>query len=240
MASAMLLVKAFTAGQSAFGFSGATTCSPLPPEVLTKLGMPDGGKPLPDLDRGGDDLRPAHRLAGIEIHDDHVRLVQVRQRRTPGMDLQDGRLDQADQPVEIVDGQQRFLGILGIAHLPDAAAQALPGMLLEEALARDALRAAHQRQRPADDEGRHVAPDLGVVLRQALLGDAGVGPVDPVGMGQLDRGARRRLGAAATRFADDLAGVLVLAQAAEGGMAQDSGLPVQPRNSTSATSCGLT
>ena len=40
MASAMLLAKAFTAGQAAFGFSGATTCRPLPPEVLTKLGSP--------------------------------------------------------------------------------------------------------------------------------------------------------------------------------------------------------
>ena len=111
-------------------------------------------------------------------------------------------------------------GSCGIAHLTDAAVQALPGMLLEEALARDALRAAHQGQRPADDEWRHVAPDLGVVLSQALLGDAGVGPVDPIRMGQLDRGARRRLRAAATRFADDLTGVLVLAQAAEGGMTQ--------------------
>ena len=39
-------------------------------------------------------------------------------------------------------------------------------------------------------------------------------------MGQLDPDARRRLGAAANRFADDLTGVLVLAQAAEGGMTQ--------------------
>ena len=80
-----------------------------------------------------------------------------------GVDLQDGRLHQTNQAVEIVDGQQRFLGVLSIAHLPNAAVQALPGMLLEEALARDALRAAHQGQRPADDERRHVTPDLGVV-----------------------------------------------------------------------------
>jgi hypothetical protein len=30
----MFLVKSFTAGHSAFGFSGATTCRPLPPEVF--------------------------------------------------------------------------------------------------------------------------------------------------------------------------------------------------------------
>ena len=35
MESAIAFVKAFTAGQSALGFTGATTCSPLPPDVLT-------------------------------------------------------------------------------------------------------------------------------------------------------------------------------------------------------------
>jgi hypothetical protein len=96
----------------------------------------------------------------------------------------------------------------------------LPDMLLEEALARNALRTAHQGQRPTDDERRHVAPDLGVVLGQALLGNADIGPVDPIGMGQLDPDARRRLGAAANRLADDLTRVFVLAQTAEGGVAQ--------------------
>lgn len=75
------------------------------------------------------------------------------------MHLQNSCLDQTDQPVEIIDGKQLLLGILGIVRNLDAATQTLPGMLLEEALAGDALWAAHQRQWPADDERRHVAPD---------------------------------------------------------------------------------
>src|ERR1700727_4096972 len=38
--SAIALVKAFTAGHSAFGLIGETTCRPLPPEVLTDDARP--------------------------------------------------------------------------------------------------------------------------------------------------------------------------------------------------------
>src|SRR5277367_3305721 len=40
MESAIDLVKAFTAGHSAFGLIGETTCRPLPPEVLTNDARP--------------------------------------------------------------------------------------------------------------------------------------------------------------------------------------------------------
>ena len=40
IAAAMPLVKAFTSGHVACGFSGATTCNPLPPDVLTNAASP--------------------------------------------------------------------------------------------------------------------------------------------------------------------------------------------------------
>ena len=88
------------------------------------------------------------------------------------MDLEDGGLDQADQAVEIVDGEQRLVGILGIAGNLDAAAQSLPGVLLKEALAGDAFGQRTSASGRADDEGGDVPPDLGIVVGQPLLGDA--------------------------------------------------------------------
>ena len=49
---------------------------PLATRGLDEADHPDGGKPFSDFARGSDDLRPAHRLAEIEIHNDHVRLVR--------------------------------------------------------------------------------------------------------------------------------------------------------------------
>ena len=40
MELAIALVNAFTAGHSAFGLTGETTCNPLPPEVLTNDARP--------------------------------------------------------------------------------------------------------------------------------------------------------------------------------------------------------
>src|SRR3546814_15441456 len=50
--------------------------------------------------------------------------------------------------------------------------------------------AAQQRQRSVHDEGRDARPHLGIVLGESLLGDAGVLPVEPVGMGEPDCGRR--------------------------------------------------
>ena len=88
----------------------------------------------------------------------------------------------------------------------------------------DAGRTPHQRQRPAGDMPLHVRPDGGIIIGEALFGDAGLRPEHAVGMGETHvrvgrlRLARRRLG---DRFlAHDVARVLVFAQALEGGLAQ--------------------
>src|SRR3546814_16231712 len=81
--------------------------------------------------------------------------------------------------------------------------------------------AAQQRQRSVHDEGRDARPHLGIVLGESLLGDAGVLPVEPVGMGEPDCG-RRLPGRLAFRRGGGLAhhflGRLVIAQAAIGGV----------------------
>ena len=61
---------------------------------------------------------------------------------------------------------------------------ALRRMLLEEALSVDAVRRAHQAERPVDDEGLDARPDLFIVVEQVLLGDAGFRPQQLVGTGQ--------------------------------------------------------
>ena len=57
-------------------------------------------------------------------------------------------------------------------------------MLLEEALARVAFGAAHQRERPVDDVRQNPIGDLLVILGQVVLGDALLGIQDAVRVGQ--------------------------------------------------------
>ena len=115
-------------------------------------------------------------------------------------------------------------------------------MLLEEALAVDAVRRAHQAERPVDDERLHARPDRFVVVEQILLADAGLRPQQLVGIAQRHGRAPGLpsawlVGRAATGstfsgcaaifgrfdgFRNDFLGRLVLAQALEGRLAQDA------------------
>ena len=189
---------------------------------LDEAANPSGGEAIAHLGAAAIDLRPAHLLAWIEIHDDHVGPLQVGSDAPHGMDLEHGRLHQTDQPIEIVDREQLALPrSFGSRDDWMLRLSALPGMLLKEALPGDAFGTAQQRQRPGNNERRHVAPDLGIVLREPFLRDARIRPVDPVGMGQLDGGPEASaLAWSRRRFAHDLARRLVFAQAAERGVAQ--------------------
>ena len=96
------------------------------------------------------------------------------------------------QPVEIIDPDD-----LPSLAVDDGAQRLLAepggGMLLEEALARGALRATHQRQRPSDHMRRHPVPDRAIIVGEVLLGDADIHPIDPVGMGEPHVIVRRRV-----------------------------------------------
>ena len=60
------------------------------------------------------------------------------------------------------------------------------GVLLEETLAVDAVRAAQQRDGSADHMRLHPLPDLTVVVGEIAFGDADIFPVDAVGMAERD------------------------------------------------------
>ena len=117
-------------------------------QPLAAGGLDEGGEarglePGAHLAGGGDDLRPGHALARVEVHHDLVGALEVVERGLPGVDLERAALHQADQPGQAVDGEeQRVAVVLGVVEGQDLAALALPGVLLEEALALDAARAA--------------------------------------------------------------------------------------------------
>ena len=162
------------------GLIGSTTCRPLPPEVLTKLLSFKRVEPLAHLARGGDHVLPAGAGAGIEIEHQPVGVLAVVDGGAAGVDFQHAGLHQRDQPVEIVDRDDL------VAFLRDQmqvlGGDAGGGVLLEKALPGRALRAAQQRDRPADDMRPHPFPDLRVEFGEIALGDAGVLPIDAVGM----------------------------------------------------------
>src|SRR5262249_45746934 len=104
------------------------------------------------------------------------------------------RLHQRKQPIEVFDRDD--LPLLAIDHraktfLPEAGR----GMLLEEALAARSIGAAQERERPAYDVRGHPVPDRAIIVRQILLGDAGIGPVNALGVGEAHLLAALRLAA---------------------------------------------
>ena len=139
------------------------------------------------------------------------------------MDFERRRLHERHQAVEVANADQRFR-LRRVFDEDDGAVDSFPGVLLEEGLSADPIRAADQRQRAARDEGFYQRPGLGVIVGQALLGDAGVGPIDAIGMGQRDAARRtfRRGVCGHGRLADNLVRRLVVAQALKGRLAHEA------------------
>ena len=92
-------------------------------------------------------------------------------------------LHQREQAVQVLDRDD--LAPLAVDHRAQfLLGQAGGGMLLEEALALGSVGTAHQRERPVDHVRRHPVPHRAIVVRQILLGDADIDPIDAVGMGE--------------------------------------------------------
>src|SRR5690606_34273692 len=123
-------------------------------------------------------------------------------------------LNQANEAGKVVDGDDGLV-ILRIDRLEDLLRLATPGMLLKEALAAYAIRAANKRERTIDDERSHARPDLGVILGKSLLGDARLRPIDPIGMCQLETGGRALGWFGAVRLANYLFRILVIPEPLE-------------------------
>ena len=133
------------------------------------------------------------------------------------MDFERRGLHERHQSVEVADADERF-GLRRILDEDDIAVEALPGVLLKERLSADPVRTAHEGQRPVHDERLHDRPSLGVIVGEAFLRDALVGPIDAIGMGQR-HAALRPFGRGVCghgRLTHNLARGLILAQALKG------------------------
>src|SRR5690606_7027246 len=99
-----------------------------------------------------DDGFPRDSRAGIQVHYDHVRLLDIVETGAPRVDFECPALDDPEQAGQAVDRYDRLVIVLRVERLEDFLRLSPPGMLLEEALASDAVWAAHERQRPVDHE----------------------------------------------------------------------------------------
>jgi hypothetical protein len=148
----------------------------------------------------GDDSLPFDARPGIEVEHQAVGFLQVVDGRTAQVNFQRARLHQRDQPIEAVDRNR--LVAAGLAdNIQVCLVDAGRHVFLEEALPGHAVGAAHQCQHPSGRVRPHPVPDLRVVVRQHMLGDAGVLPIDPVGMGERHAGDGDGFGAPAFRAA---------------------------------------
>ena len=103
------------------------------------------------------------------------------------MDLQHARLHQRDQAIEAID-RDDVVALLG-DQVQMVGADAAAGVLLEEALPGvGAFGAAHQCDGAADQVRRHPLPHCDVIVGELAFGDAGILPIDAVGMRQDDAG----------------------------------------------------
>lgn len=139
--------------------------------------------------RSRNDLGPGDIRPRVKVHDDHIRSFPVTDHRAPGMNFQYRGLEQADQTIQIIDAHIWVL-ILRILRQGDAPVHALPDVFLEEMPSIDTVGAAHEGERPSDDEGSHMASNLCVVIRKPCLGNAFVRPVETIAMGQGDAASR--------------------------------------------------
>ena len=108
----------------------------------------------PDIER-----RLAHRFhidafIGIEIEDDQVGRLQFVDGAAPDVDLDHAILDEGRNPVEIPD-EQDLLAVRRVLHPGDLLMHAGRGVFLEEARTANAVRRAHQAERPVDDKLFH-------------------------------------------------------------------------------------
>src|SRR5262249_47229220 len=161
---------------------GRTTWKPLPPESLTKL-CRSSAAARSRTSRAAGDARRGRALAGMIRKDDRFEKVERSDGGPASVQLEDTRLYQGEHAIEVFDCD----------HLPPVAindcaeiflVETGRGMLLEEALAAHPVGTADERKRPVDYLRRHPVPDQTIVVRQILLGDALIGPIDAVGMGE--------------------------------------------------------
>src|SRR5664279_4890872 len=178
MLAATAWAKSLASSQGV-GLIGSTTCRPLSPEVFTKL-LSFRRYPLAHLARGADHVPPADARPGSEIEHQPFVAIAVAAVGAARVDFQDARLHQRDEAGEIVE-RDDLVALFG-DQMQALGGDAGGGMILEETLSGRALRATQQRDRAPDDMRAHPFPNLRIELGKIALADAGVIPIDAVGM----------------------------------------------------------
>jgi len=142
---------------------------------------------LADFGGGCGDGEPGEIGVGIEIEDEAVGVLEVVVGGAPGMDLEDIHLGERDDGVGGVEGDVGFGSgggfVLDVDGL-DAGREVVVDVLLEEAGLAGALWAANEREGAVGDVGEDAVGGDGVVVGELLLGEAGGGVEDLVGMGE--------------------------------------------------------
>ena len=142
-------------------------------------------EPIAQGPRAGDHAVPADGGIRIEIEDHAVGPLDGVGQGVPGVDLQDAHLHERDEAGEVVHHEVLAdLRLLLDLHATQGFRRPHPAVLHVEAALLRALRAAHQRERPALHVGKDPLRDGFVEEREVALGDALRGIEHAVGMGQ--------------------------------------------------------
>ncbi len=134
-------------------------------------------------------------VVGIEVEDHLVGPLEGLDARAPHVELERAHLHERENALQRVDRRvgRRPVG-LADRHRDHALRELLDAVLLKEALAAHALRAAHQRERPPRDVRQKQRGDLFVVAGDLELGQADVRIHHAIGMadGHAGYDGRRR------------------------------------------------
>ena len=96
---------------------GTTTWTPLPPVVLAKGTRPSRCELVADVDRRLDHLAPGDALAGVEVEDDPVGLLDQVAAAAPGMQLDDAELGEGEVALGVLDGDVGAVLAVGLLDL---------------------------------------------------------------------------------------------------------------------------
>src|SRR5207245_4466457 len=130
------------------------------------------------------DAAPGNIFTRIEVEYQAVRPVETVGTRAPGVNFDHARLYEAHQSLKTNKRQHRLrFADVDALHHP---AQARPRMLGKEAFFACSRRAAQQAQDPSGNVWKNPIGDVGIIVRQSLLGDARLRPQDSFRMGKLD------------------------------------------------------
>ena len=138
-------------------------------------------------------LVPLDPFARINIDDQPVRAVESVLSAAPGMDFQNAKLNERDQPGQVVDREVSGFPAFSLTSIPRTDSRHRdPQVPLVEAGFRRPVGTAHQRQRPAHDVRQDERRDGRVIDGNVALRDPLIREQNPIGMRQPNSGKHIR------------------------------------------------